>query len=133
MRDKGFGSIGVGLSSIILIGVVLCFTVFAALALVSANNDAVLNDRSVAAVKAYYAADAAAQSMISDINELAASGSDKLPDGVTREGERLCFSVPIDNTRMLSVELEYDGNAYAAVVYSTKATGEWTPAGLTLK
>ena len=69
-KQPGTG-IGVGGSSILAVFVVLCLTTFATLSLVSANADLRLSRKSAESVSAYYTADAGAQALLAQLDELA--------------------------------------------------------------
>ena len=66
---------GVGAPSIILIIVVLSLTTFGVLTLVSARADGVLAARAAVTAEAYYAADAAAQKRLMELDEALQSGA----------------------------------------------------------
>lgn len=69
IKKKGSFKMGVGISSLLLIFVVLCLTTFAVLSYLTANADHKLTDKTGDTVSAYYAADGAAQQKLADIDD----------------------------------------------------------------
>lgn len=68
MNKKGFG--GMGASSILMIFVVLILTTFGMLSFVTAQADLQLTEKNVDAVESYYEADAQADKIITEIDEI---------------------------------------------------------------
>ncbi|MDO5111436.1 MAG: hypothetical protein Q4E65_03925 [Clostridia bacterium] len=119
MSNRLPSNAGVGVASILLIVVMLCMTVFAALSLLTAKNDGTLTEKTVAYTRAYYQADATAQRMIADVAAALATGG-ALPDGVTRNGDTLAFLVPVSETANLCVTLTDTGRAYTIDSYGVQ-------------
>lgn len=123
MKNRGSGAFGA--PSLILIAVVLCMTVFAALALQSARADRRATDKTCAAAAAYAAADARAERLLADVDAALTAGTG-LPDGVTGDvGGELTYTVEIDKTRSLSVTLDTSGARYRIVAWVVEPAGEW--------
>lgn len=114
-RAQSFNSgIGVGISSILMIFVALCLTIFATLSYLSARADGKLTERFVAATESYYAADAAAEETLAAIADAMAAGGtgELLALGVEwqerPEGLWLSYDIPAGERRTLHVEALYD-------------------------
>lgn len=70
MKNEAKFPIGIGVSSMLLVVVALCLTMFGTLALQTAQADWSNSDRNAAAVAAYYQADAAAQDLLYQMDEI---------------------------------------------------------------
>lgn len=121
---------GVGASSILLIMVVLCLTAFGVLTLVSARVDQKLTERTRNYMESYYAADARAQELISGVDAALAGGEDPLKlAGVSRSGNTIVITVPMEEGQSLLAELALTGPAsgtrYQLVKYCVENTGDW--------
>ncbi len=115
-------SFGPGASSLILIFVVLSMTVLGMLALLSAQNDLHLSQRSAQVIEAQYRLSSQAEKRRADIDEILTQcrqGADTqdayleavaaaLPDGVTLDGDTLAFSVT-DGSRTIRCRLRLHG------------------------
>ena len=126
--EKRFGSIGVGATSIVLIAVVLCLTIFSVLALVTANADAKLSKKSLRSIGDYYAAEAKAQEKLAAIDGRLVNGDIEASGDMQIENGQIVFSVSIDDARELCVVLERTGkNAprYEILSYQVVSVGEW--------
>ena len=126
--EKRFGSIGVGATSIVLIAVVLCLTVFSVLALVTANADAKLSQKSLRSVADYYAAEAKVQQRLAAIDAQLANGDVEAGEDIQIENGKIFFSVSIDDVRELRVILEQTGKSaprYEILSYQVVPIGEW--------
>lgn len=117
-QQSGSGSsMGVGVSSILMIFVALCLTIFATLSFLSANADWKLSQKAADSVAAYYQADAEAERKF---QQIAAAFSPDDPSGslagldvtVSEEaGNTLIrYAVLIGGRRSLSVELQADAS-----------------------
>ena len=118
---------GLGASSVMLILVTLCLTVFSMLALLSARVDANLSARTMAAGTAYYAAEAAAEQRLCDIDALLQAGGDPAQAGLAAaDGDGLSFTVEIDTTRALYVRFTVE-NGFADVKdRRVTPVGDWS-------
>ena len=65
MKNREHSGIGTGISSMVMMFVVLCLTIFALLTYMTARADYRLARRSASAVQGYYAADVAAEEALS--------------------------------------------------------------------
>ena len=118
---KNASSTGVGSSSIMLIIVVVCLTLFGVLSFVTARHDALLTDRMFKSVQGYYAADAAAQRTLMAVDEWIQRDMRGQPMGaeLCDNGDgTLSFSVSAEDTRELHVVLRVIGKAYRIERYS---------------
>ena len=68
MKKKGSAPFGAGMSSLLMVFVVLCLTVFGVLAYMTARADNRLTQRSAQMVQAYYAADAKAEEALARLD-----------------------------------------------------------------
>lgn len=109
----------VGGSSLLVIFVVLCLTVFAVLSLSSVRADGRLSEASGAAVRAYYEADCEAEEILAQLR----AGS--VPSGVTVEGNRCRYECTVSDTQKLVVEAEVTGENYRILRWQTEAAGQW--------
>jgi len=120
---------GVGASSIMLIIVVVCLTLFAVLSYVTARNDAVLSERMLASVQCYYSVDALAQRNLMAVDEWIAGGMQGQPDGVElteNEDGSLAFSVSVDDIHTLKVTLRVTDDGYTVERYIYENNAEWS-------
>lgn len=114
MKKHGTNSgISIGSSSLILIFVVLCMTVFSVLTLMSANAEKKLSDKSAQAVSDYYNADLAATMKINEIAEALASSDSAEAEQLiifgtelttAEDGIIIAFDTEIDSRRTLHTE-----------------------------
>lgn len=129
MKRHGTNSgISIGSSSLILIFVVLCMTVFSVLTLISANAEKKLSDKSAQAVSDYYNADLAATMKINEIAE-ALSSSDSaaaqqliIPDAeftAAEDGIIVSFDTEIDSRRTLHTEALLTENSLKITEWKT--------------
>lgn len=109
MRKYYSSSIGVGGASLLLIFVLLSFTTFATLSLISANADMKMVLKDAQAVSNYYEADSKAEEIFAQIKEMG-MGLGPVVDGVQIEKKDemfiISYSVPIDERRNLEVKLD---------------------------
>ena len=92
--------ISIGISSIVLIFLILCLAVFSLLSLSDANTALSFSERRAASVKLYYEADAAGQTFIRDFRRAFSESGDSMTV--------LC-EIPLGNGQKLSMELSSDG------------------------
>lgn len=115
----------VGATSLLTVFAVLCLTVFALLALSDVRSDTQLADVSLESVRAYYAADTQAQTILAQLR------NGQRPDGVTFSGSGLLYAdyaVPISDTQELQVSVILRGIAdreYEIVRWQTVSTVPW--------
>lgn len=92
-----------GISSIILIFLILCLSVFSLLSISDAKSALSFAERHAASVQAYYEADAAGQAFIRDCRK-----SSLAPDSASGT---ITHEIPIGSGQMLFIELSADGNS----------------------
>ncbi len=128
--------IHIGASSLLVVFLVLCLVIFAALSLTSAQNDAAYSGRAADRRTAFYTACNQAEQLLDEIDSrLEAQGPEAdLSDlGVTAEDGLLNFSVPLNDTQAIAVMLELtaDGPHYYEIrayrIVSTVSQGEAEP------
>ena len=111
----------VGGSSLLVIFAVLCLTVFALLALSTAQAGERLSSQSLQAVEAYYQADSRAEAILARLR------LGELPPEVTAEGAGVyAYTCPISDTQALfvRVRVEEDGG-YALLRWQAASTARW--------
>ena len=123
-RESGRSpTIGVGYASIMIIFVVICLTIFAAMSLRAAQSGESLNKRAGVFSEEYYAADSAAKNTLAQLDELAlAAGQSAFfeeeffaaaaqIDGAAavrvREGISVSYAVPINDRQELAVSVTF--------------------------
>lgn len=127
----------VGITSLLVIFVILCITVFAVLSVSTASSEKKLAEKHAQAVAEYYAADALCSQAANQIGELWSSGADddefkslaeELDAIFARDGDSRYFtySRAIDDSQDLTVILRLDSE-FTIVSWVTVATGEWNP------
>ena len=138
---------GVGVTTIILIFVMLCMMTFAVLSLVTARADLKQSRRNADHITAYYEAENTANdiliSILSTINENLDSADSAAfyqnireeldgSDGITfSDDSHLNYSVSVTDEQLLQVSLELsyeifpDGDHYDILSWNTRATHEW--------
>lgn len=109
----------VGGSSLLVIFIVLCLTVFALLGLSSVQADGRLSTASAEAVYAYYAADCEAEEILSQLRQ------GNIPEGVSVSGNRYCYECDVTDTQKLVVEAEISGSSYRILRWQTESTLLW--------
>ena len=148
MREKRKpGGVMIGVSSILIIFILLCLTAFAALSLLSANADYKMAQKTAESVASYYAADGQAERIymqISNTIDAVTTGTDSpallleavssgLPDGVAANalpnGVSLSYSVSAGPSQELQVELlalpGTDGANLSRQKWQLVSTREW--------
>lgn len=108
------GSVFIGVSSLLVIFIVLCLTTFAALSLTSANADLKMARRAAQTVSEYYAADSRAVELLVQA-DAAVGGESRAAAGrgglLRAPGPALVasYTVPISDAQELRVEVRYPG------------------------
>ena len=111
--------VAVGGSSLLVIFIVLCLTVFALLSLSSVQADGRLSTASAESVHAYYAADCEAEQILAQLRQ------GNIPEGVTVSGNRYCYECVVTDTQKLVVETEITGGDYRILRWQTESTLLW--------
>lgn len=109
----------VGGSSLLVIFIVLCLTVFAVLSLSSVQADGRLSTASAEAVQAFYEADCKAEEILAQLRQ------GIVPEGVTVSEDRYCYECPVTDTQKLVVEAEVTGEDYRILRWQTESTHSW--------
>ena len=105
----------VGGSSLLVIFVVLCLTVFAVLGLSSVQADGRLSNASAAAVSAYYAADCEAEEILAQLRH------GIVPDGVVKAENRYWYECAVSEVQKLVVEVEVNESDYRILRWQTES------------
>lgn len=109
----------VGGSSLLVIFIVLCLTVFAMLGLSSVQADGRLSQASAEAISAYYSADCEAEVILAQLRQ----GS--VPEEVVKEGNRYRYECAVSDTQKLVVEAEVTGTEYRILRWQTEPVASW--------
>lgn len=109
----------VGGSSLLVIFVVLCLTVFALLSLNTVMTNQRLNQASIAAVSEYYAADCKAEEIFARLRQ------EEMPEGVTEKDGVYYYSCPISKHQILQVEVTETDEGWQILRWQVVAAAEW--------
>lgn len=130
--DSGHRTLAVGAPSLIMIFVVLCLTCFASLSMVSANADMRLAERAADNTAKWYAADAAAQGRLAELDALIKAGG--ATDGAVEalgfmlseeDGARIAsLYTGVTDSTALETKLELRDSGFTLVSNSTVVTAE---------
>lgn len=124
-EKRRFSPPAVGGSSLLVIFAVLCLTVFAMLSMSTVQAEDRLRNSSAKAVSQYYAADAEAERILSELR------SGNIPEGVElSEDFKAKYSCEISDTQTLFVEVSFDGglgDSYKITRWQAVYTADWTP------
>ena len=129
-RQRG-GSMGISIGSatLVMLYAVLCLTIFSVMALVTANQEWKLAQKSADAVTAYYAADSRAAEVYNDLRAACSATLDGVEiDGVTlsEQNNRLTYEVPVDEMQTLQVELVWsEQTGWEVSSWKVGQTGQW--------
>lgn len=145
--SKSFFNIGI--TSVVLIFVMLCLLTFSVLSLVSARADLGLSQKSANRTTAYYESYNSAVRILKEIAACAEEQSDQADetlyfeniraqldgkDGITFSDDRhLTYSVPLGSEQMLDVALTLsftpfeNGNYYRIDAWKTDSSYDWNP------
>ena len=119
-RDKSrFSPPAVGGVSLLITFAVLCLTVFALLSLSSVRANQRRAEASAKAVEDYYAADCAAQEVLSRLRQ------GELPDNVQVDGDLYSYACPITDTQELQVEVRLEGEGWTVLRWQSARSGDW--------
>ncbi len=122
MRRKNEWGIGVGTASVLMIVMVLAFTTFGILSLVSARADRELSRKASALAEAWYAAEGRMQEQLAGVEERLASGED-----IFGQDGALELTETVREGQELQVCLRPTADGYEIVRYELVNTGEWNP------
>ncbi len=133
---SGGSSVGVGISSILMIFVALCLTIFAVLSFLSARADYKLAKMTADAATAYYEADTKAERIY---GALASASGDELQKAAEQsgaslspspDGTRVSYDVAVDERRTLHVELLLTKEGLVRTVWKVSVKTQETESGL---
>ncbi len=107
MRERKEGiSVGIGMSTFMMIFTVLCLTIFATLTYLQAKHNAQEVDRIVEASQAYYEADYTASSIYKALKTNYDDSTFLTENNITKEGNQYSYCVQISQTRELQVTIQ---------------------------
>ena len=118
-RVRAGGTV-VGGSSLLVIFAVLCLTVFALLSLSTVQADGRLSETTAESVRAYYAADRAAEEVFARIR-----GGEIPADVVPCACGGYAYACPISDTQTLCVEVHPAADGWQVVRWQAVTAGEW--------
>lgn len=119
-RKDHAGPPAVGGSSLLVIFAVLCLTIFAMLALSTAQANAKLSDATAQSVAAYYEADSQAEELLAGLR------AGQVPAGVTALGDQTySYTCTISETRQLQVTVRLEGTDYTVLQWQAVSTADW--------
>lgn len=131
-KKKEAAPFGVGISSLLMVFVVLCLTVFGVLAYMTARADHRLTQRSAQMVQAYYAADTRAEEALARLDEAlsAMPGEEALEAAgfsVSEEEGALTgdLEIPVDGTRVYRLRVRIENGEYAVTARQTEDNTVW--------
>jgi hypothetical protein len=135
-RNKTFPATGIGTVSLLMIWIILCMVIFAALSLTTASRDVNFSRTLARHTTAYYTADAQAQETLQLLDQLIADHPDQaallsaLPEDVSGELENgvltLSYQVPMTQDQALSVVLTVRDGTCTIASWQEIQTTQWT-------
>jgi len=111
--------VAVGGSSLLVIFIVLCLTVFVMLSLSSVQADGRLSKAAAEAVRAYYEADCEAEEILAQLRQ------GTVPETVSVSGNRYYYECTVTDTQKLVVEAEITDGEYRILRWQTESTLLW--------
>ncbi len=114
---------GVGAASVLMIVMVLAFTTFGILSLVSALTDARMSRRAIERVSAYYEAEGRLQQQLADFDAALKDGA--APEPV--EGQWVLTENIMEGQRLELTLQKEAGGGYTVLMQKVVNTGEWNP------
>lgn len=130
MSKRNRSVLSVGISSILMVFVVLCLITFAVLALSSAKADLKYSEQTAERTKQYYEAEMRANQQLVEID---AQLQEQYNKDSMEVGKRITFSETINDTSLLEVELEVldpkeaDGQRYRIERWQSVSSENWEP------
>jgi hypothetical protein len=134
-RNKTFPVTGIGMVSLLMIWIILCMVIFAALALTTASRDVNFSRTLAQHTTAYYDADNQAQEILRQLDQKISAVQNQeellssLPDGVSgniQEGIlTLSYQVPMTQDQALSVVLTVQDGRYTITAWQEIQTTQW--------
>lgn len=132
MKAKESAPFGTGMSSLLMIFVVLCLTVFGVLAYMTARADDRLTQRSAQMVQAYYTADAKAEEALAQLDEallefdpetaLESAGFTVRTENGKPVGE---LEILVNDTRMYRLQVVIENESYRVITRQTEDDTVW--------
>lgn len=132
MNKQGHFRFGIGIISIFMVFVVLCFTILSCLSYMKAADDDERTKQQEAYVKAYYKADGEARAIQQKVGKLdgdfeSERAMNVLKDNhVTQQGDQLLYQITINRKQKLSVTLRVDGQKLQVISWKTISGEEAT-------
>lgn len=128
-RTGGSMGVSIGSATLVMLFAVLCLTLFSVMALVTANQELELAEKSARSVTDYYRADALA----AEVCNAMPAPSDRL-DGCQVSGVTLTqapdgtvsYAVPVDERQDLTVSLQWEDGRWQIRSWVVVQTAEWS-------
>lgn len=105
-------SMGIGLSTLMMVFTVLCLTIFATLSLLQAKRNLKETDLMVNSSIEYYDADYKASAIYKDLLDNLDNLDYLNENNIELEGNTYSYSIKINDTSSLDVKLEYNDNSF---------------------
>ncbi len=107
MSDKQDGiSIGIGMSTFMMIFTVLCLTIFATLTYLQARHNQQETDKIIESTVAYYDADLSASKIYKELKTQYTDTTFLEDNGIEKDGNTYSYTVSISENRELKVTIE---------------------------
>lgn len=132
MSSKASSSLGVGISSLLVIFIILCLTTFASLSAVSSAADYRLAQKTASVISDYYLAESTGERELARLAQSLKEGS-LTPDGLltlgwTSGGDGvLTRSVPIGSTQALQISVNIGTGSPQVLRWQVENTTLWVP------
>lgn len=110
--NKSKMSMGIGLSTLMMVFTVLCLTIFATLSFLQAKRNLKETDLMVNSSVEYYGADYKASVIYEDLLDNLDNLDYLNENNIEVEGNTYSYSIKINDTSSLDVKLEYNDNSF---------------------
>lgn len=110
--NKSKMSMGIGLSTLMMVFTVLCLTIFATLSFLQAKRNLKETDLMVNSSVEYYGADYKASVIYKDLLDNLDNLDYLNENNIEVEGNTYSYSIKINDTSSLDVKLEYNDNSF---------------------
>lgn len=126
-KNAGSSGVSVGGATMVMLFSVLCLTIFSVLALVTANNEWKLAQKSADAISAYYAADSQAARVYHSLSQAGEVSDGAEIEGITvsAQDDIIMYTVPIDEAQQLEVMLCAVEDGWEVLTWKVVRTAAW--------
>lgn len=132
MNKNGHFRFGIGIISIFMVFVVLCFTILSCLSYMKAADDDERTKQQETYMKDYYKADGKARTILNALRKWQGRFEGEIAQAkleefhITQDGDQLAYQVTINLQQKLSVTLRISGNALQVNSWKTVSSEEAT-------